>query len=103
MLSHPLSDTFCFISRRVWDNGEAIGYLYREAPDNERDSGWRIFAGDESDEYANQPSNIAYVRLAEVAATDRSLLALLDYPPDCAFARNEHGAFVAEDFAPPED
>lgn len=56
MTQYHLHNQYCFISRRVWNDGGPIGYLYREPPDNERDSGWRIFAGDESDEYVNNPT-----------------------------------------------
>ena len=32
--------------------------MYREFPDNQYDSGWRFFSGEESDEYVNIPENI---------------------------------------------
>ena len=41
----------CFVTRRVADDGQPVGYLDREEPDEENDSGWRITANDESDEY----------------------------------------------------
>ena len=31
----------CFVTRRVLDGGAPAGYLYRESPDEENDSGWR--------------------------------------------------------------
>lgn len=102
MTQYHLHNQYCFISRRVWNDGGPIGYLYREPPDNERDSGWRIFAGDESDEYVNNPGNIAYLTLLAALQRDHSLMPLLDCPPPCAFARNEQGEFEAEAFAPLE-
>lgn len=41
----------CFVSHRVLKEGVRVGYLYRELPECENDSGWRMMAGDESDEY----------------------------------------------------
>ncbi|MGC3450495.1 immunity protein Imm33 domain-containing protein, partial [Pseudomonas aeruginosa] len=43
----------CFETRRVIDEGKAVGYLYSEAPEDENDSGWRLMAGDETDDYMN--------------------------------------------------
>ena len=40
----------CFASDRITVDGMKVGYLYREPPDNSDDSGWRFFAGDESEE-----------------------------------------------------
>ena len=34
-----------------------MGYCYREEPDGGWDSGWRFTAGDESDEYMDDPNN----------------------------------------------
>lgn len=41
----------CFASDRITVDGARVGYMYREAPDFPKDSGWRLLAGDESDEY----------------------------------------------------
>ena len=37
--------------------GCKVGYCYREEPDGGWDSGWRFTAGDESDEYMDDPNN----------------------------------------------
>ena len=78
----------CFITNRVL-NGEATArYVYREAPDSENDSGWRITAGDETDEYMDDPENSAYVSLGAVLRRDDSIRSLLDTPAPCAYWRN---------------
>lgn len=50
---------YIIASSEVMNENKPIAYLYREAPDNENDSGWRVFSGYESDEYANDASNFA--------------------------------------------
>ena len=30
----------CFVTKRVLEDGQLVGYLYREEPDEENDSGW---------------------------------------------------------------
>lgn len=57
----------CFASDRITVDGLPVGYMYREIPDGESpfgeyDSGWRFFAGDEDDEYANNPENLDIYR-----------------------------------------
>ena len=51
----------CFVTQRILRDGERVGYLYREAPDRDDDSGWRVMAGDETDDYMDDSKNIAYV------------------------------------------
>lgn len=48
------------------DEGGPIRYLYRETPDQEDDSGWRILAGDETDVYTAGKGNVQYVSLGAV-------------------------------------
>jgi hypothetical protein len=68
--------------------------LYREEPEKDRDSGWRIMAGDESGEYMDDARNIAYVSLGAVLSCDDSIRSLLDAPSGSAFKRTETGNFV---------
>ncbi|MFW3001145.1 DUF2185 domain-containing protein [Pseudomonas aeruginosa] len=82
------------ISRPLQDEGKAVGYLYREAPEEENDSGWRLMAGDESDDYMNTAGTTAYVSLGSVLNADDSILPLLDAPPGRAFERLADGSFI---------
>ena len=48
----------CIASNRITVDGMKVGYMYRELTDSSfPDSGWRFFAGDEDDEYTNNPDN----------------------------------------------
>ena len=84
----------CFVTNNVLYDGEAVGYLYREDPDHEDDSGWRMNTGKESDEYMEDLNNISYVSLGAVLSQDDSVIHLLDREVGCAFARDEYGQFV---------
>jgi hypothetical protein len=88
----------CFVTNRVLEDGQRVGYLYREEPDDENDSGWRITAGDESDDYMDDAGNLAYVSLGAVLSEDDSFRELLDEPTGSAFARNpETDEFEADE------
>ena len=54
----PLLGKKIFVSRRSHDQDVRPGYLYREEPDNERDSGWRALVGDETDDEVDDPDSI---------------------------------------------
>jgi hypothetical protein len=84
----------CFATDRITVQGAAVGYCYREDPDASEDSGWRFFAGDESDEYANDPSNLAIYDVNTIANYDPSITALLEAPAGSAFERDSTGKFV---------
>jgi len=58
-------------------------------------------AGDESDEYINEPDNLSFVSLGAVLRVDASIVGLLDTPAPCAFVRSgDDDRFEAT--APPE-
>ena len=54
----PLLGKKILVSRRSHAEDVRPEYVYREDPDNERDSGWRALVGDESDDEANNPDNV---------------------------------------------
>lgn len=85
----------CFVTNRVLRDGVPVGYLYREEPDHEDDSGWRFTANDETDEYMEDSDNSAYVSIGAVLSKDDSFIALLESPAGSAFVRDsESGQFV---------
>lgn len=85
----------CFVTRRVLYEGYKVGYLYREEPDEPKDSGWRITSNTESDAYMENPENIDYVSLGAVLSRDDSFIDLLDQPAGSAFVRDPGtGEFV---------
>jgi hypothetical protein len=92
------------VSKKIMSDGEPVRFLYREAPDNDRDSGWRMFSGTEDDEYNDDPENIAIVRLADVIEKESALGDLVDQPVGSVFERRpEMKAFErVTDWAPPE-
>lgn len=97
----------CLATDRIMVDGCKVGYMYREEPDNDEfggyDSGWRFFAGDEDDEYANTPENIGIYKLNTICNYDEDIIPFLNAPYGSAFGRDENGNFVEEDFEIPED
>ena len=42
----------CIASDKITIEGQKVGYMYRENPSNDTDSGWRFFAGNEDGTYS---------------------------------------------------
>ncbi len=75
----------CFVSHRVLYDGQKVGYLYREEPVAEDDSGWRITAGSEDEKYMDDSANVSYVSLGAVLNLDDRIIGLLDSPVGAEF------------------
>ena len=85
----------CFVSHRILRDGRPIKWLYREALDEERDSGWRFTAGDETDEYLTDSKNVSYIAVGVLLNRDDSFVGLLDSPIGSAFERTPDGRFAS--------
>ena len=83
----------CFATDRITVDGAEVGYCYREEP-NVTDSGWRFFAGDESDAYTSDPDNFALYDVNTIANYDPSITVLLEAAPGSVFERDESGHFI---------
>ena len=94
----------CIATNRITVEGRKIGYCYREEPDGGWDSGWRFTAGDESDEYMDDPNNAGIYKLNTICNDDPDIISLLNTPAPCAFERDENGVFQQiKDWKPDED
>jgi hypothetical protein len=75
----------CLVTHRILYEGAPVGYLYREEPHADNDSGWRIMCGDESQEYMDTSDNISCVSLGAVLREDDRIVDLLDEPIGSSF------------------
>ena len=91
---------YCMATDRITVDGLKVGYMYRENPDNDQDSGWRFFAGDEDDDYANSPENIEIYDVNTIAHYDNAIIPFLELTYGTALGRNENGQFEEEPFEP---
>jgi len=87
---------------RITVDGCPVGYLYRAEPDWEQDSGWVFTAGDESEAYMDDASNLAFYNVNTVANYDPEIIPLLDAPVGSAFYRTENGFEPDPEGAPTE-
>jgi hypothetical protein len=78
----------CFASDKVTVDGERVGYMYREEPDFEADSGWRFFSGSEAPEYVDDAGNFGIFDVNTIANYDADIIEHLEAPIGAAFVRD---------------
>lgn len=86
---------YCLISKELANNTKKVRFMYKEKPDDEKDSGWRFFTGDENQSYVDNPANILSANLKDVVEEiDFSVQKYLDCEVGKAFERESE----TEDF-----
>ncbi|MDR2145715.1 MAG: DUF2185 domain-containing protein [Tannerella sp.] len=65
------------VSKMIVEEHKKPMFLYRDKRSRPEDSGWRIFSGFESDEYANDPNNAGIYNPSTILAIDSSIAELL--------------------------
>ncbi|MBO9712946.1 DUF2185 domain-containing protein [Sphingomonas sp.] len=74
-------------SDRITVDGHKVGYMYREAPHDPVDSGWRFLAGDEDDAYMDNAANHGVYTVNTIANYDPEIIPFLEAPAGSAFIR----------------
>lgn len=92
----PLAQGYgaCFASDMITVDGQRVGFMYRDRPNQPLDSGWHFFSGAETQEYVDDPQNSMMYDVNTIANYDPDIVPLLDKPYPIAFARDGHGRFV---------
>lgn len=80
-----------------------VGYMYRETPDFEEDSGWRFLSGEEDQDYMNVSGNSGIYDVNLIANYDPDIIPFLNAPVGSAFARNDDDVFVPAEELDDED
>lgn len=80
---------YVIVPKVVVDEKRKIRFMYREEPDNNQDSGWRFFSGDESQEYVENPDNLGVYDVNTIIKIDPDIEEFLDGDIGDAFERND--------------
>lgn len=93
----------CLATDMITVDGLPVGFMFREHPDNDLDSGWRFTAGRESQAYMDDPANHGLHAVNTIANYDRAIIPLVDAPVGSAFERQEGTGDLVQvhDFFPP--
>ncbi|HTE30909.1 MAG TPA: DUF2185 domain-containing protein [Chryseolinea sp.] len=82
-----------FASDKITIVGLPVGYMYREEPEFEEDSGWRFFSGTEDQEYVDNPDNIMIYDVNTIANYDPAIIAYLHLKVDSELERVNDDTF----------
>lgn len=95
----------CLATDMILVRGKPVGFMYREEPDNEQDSGWRFMCGLEDQDYMDDPDNLGIYDVNTIANYDPTIIPLLDEPAGSVFERTPGAANFrpVDDWTPPED
>lgn len=70
-----------YVSKKITEEGWKVGYMERNEPYNEEDSGWAFFAGNEDDEYTSDYRNIELACVGNVwQQWDPDIFRYIDMP-----------------------
>lgn len=70
----------CLATDKITVDGEPVGFMYRDNPDFENDSGWRFLSGTETQEYADNPDHWEIYDVNTIANYDKTIIKHLDLP-----------------------
>jgi hypothetical protein len=91
----------CIATDMITVEGARVGYMYRDEPLNDQDSGWVFTAGAESQAYMDDATKHGVYAVNTIANYDPAIIPFLDAPPGVAFAREDpSGGFVQVDGEP---
>lgn len=87
---------FCIVSNKITVDGEKVGFMYREKPDDTNDSGWRFLSGKETQEYVDDPHTSKIMDVNTIANYDQAIIPYLKMPYGAELERDiETNEFIA--------
>lgn len=87
-----VGEKVALVSKKCLIPGSAVRWMYRVSGDREQDSGWRLFAGDEDNEYLSNPNNTRLMNVYYILDLDPSLLEPFKREEGTAFERQSKDA-----------
>ena len=79
----------CLATDMITVEGKKVGYMYREEPRNDQDSGWIFMAGQESQAYMDDAANHGLYDVNTIANYDSDIIPFLDAPAGTEFERQD--------------
>lgn len=86
----------CIATDKITVEGRPVGYMVREPTSRPIDSGWCFMAGDESQEYMDDPSNHAIYDVNTIANYSPDIAPFLDAPARSAFERDPSSGKIVQ-------
>jgi hypothetical protein len=78
---------YSIVSNKISQEGLLVGFMYREEPFDEEDSGWRFLSGTETEDYLDNDTNSKAISVNSVANHDPAIIPFLKKPEDTSWER----------------
>lgn len=92
----------CIASDKITKEGFKVGYMYREEPTADNpDSGWRFMAGNEDDEYMNNPNNHHVFAINTICNYDKDIIPYVTSKVGNAYIRISNTEFEVDNKTKP--
>lgn len=88
-----LNNKTVLVSKKILDENYKVGYMVREEPYNDNDSGWLFMAGNEDEDYSNDSNNYKLEYAYNVYNLDPDIFNYLDKPIGKGFIRISSNKF----------
>lgn len=79
----------CIATDKITVEGYKVGFMYRDNPLDEIDSGWRFFSGTENQEYVDDPNNSMIYDVNTIANYDKAIIPYLHLPIGAELEREQ--------------
>jgi hypothetical protein len=86
-LVEPMGE--CLATDHITVDGMKIGFMYRDEPEDNDDSGWRFLSGTEDQGYMNNPGNAGWYDVNTIANYDKAIIPYLEASVGTEFERIE--------------
>lgn len=88
----------CIASDRITKEGWKVGYMFRDEPlENQPDSGWHFFKGDEDEAYSSDTDNFHVFAINTICNYDPDIIPYLGSPVGTYLIRAANGKFIEDD------
>ena len=92
----------CIASDKITKEVFKVGYMYREQPTTDNpDSGWRFMAGNEDDEYMNNPDNHHVFAINTICNYDKDIIPYVTSKVGSAYIRISNTEFEVDNRTKP--
>jgi hypothetical protein len=82
---------FITASKLVVEEKQKITWIFRDQPENKTDTGWRVFSGNEDDQYMEMDNNFIDCPVDEILKIDNSIEQFLKKQVGSEFELDEQG------------
>jgi hypothetical protein len=70
----------CYASKKITEEGCLVGFMYRETPVDDIDTGWRYYSGTEDQAYVDNIENLMLYDVNVIANYDRAIIPMVKKP-----------------------